>query len=76
MQQSVENAGDVQTVTTQTLTGTRSLAEHANHTMSVFSYEPFYDFDRLLTEVFTPRTNGDDAQRRIEGDAPRALKPR
>ncbi|TRM64349.1 HSP20-like chaperone [Schizophyllum amplum] len=44
--------------------------------MSVFSYEPFYDFDRLLTEVFTPRTNGDDAQRRIEGDAPRALKPR
>ncbi|KAI4521319.1 HSP20-like chaperone [Schizophyllum commune] len=44
--------------------------------MSVFHYEPFYDLDRLLTEVFNPRTNG-DAQRRIaEGDAPRAIKPR
>lgn len=44
--------------------------------MSVFHYEPFYDLDRLLTEVFNPRTSG-DAQRRIaEGDAPRAIKPR
>ena len=54
--------------------------------MSVFHYEPFYDFDRFLEDVFVPRawTGGDQqaVQRRVGGSdttadgAVRALKPR
>jgi len=52
--------------------------------MSVFYYEPFYDFDRLLDDVLTPSTarGGEHVHRRAlqsnatpEG-AVRALKPR
>ena len=50
--------------------------------MSVFYYEPFYDFDRLLDDVFTPRTARNGVHKRaLQGDATpegavRALKPR
>ncbi|EDQ99153.1 uncharacterized protein LACBIDRAFT_186670 [Laccaria bicolor S238N-H82] len=53
--------------------------------MSVFYYEPYYDFDRLLDDVFTPRTarNGGvhNLKRALQGDATpegavRGLKPR
>ena len=55
--------------------------------MSVFYYEPYYDFDRLLDDIFTPRTvrnfGGDQhAHRRaLQSDATpegavRGLKPR
>ena len=54
--------------------------------MSVFHYEPFYDFDRFLEDVFVPRawTGGEQqpVQRRVGGSdttadgAVRALKPR
>ena len=53
--------------------------------MSVFYYEPYYDFDRLLDGIFTPRTAhhhcGGGNKRPLQGDAApegavRALKPR
>ena len=54
--------------------------------MSVFYYEPFYDFDRFFDNVLSPRTvrnfGGDQqVQRRVQGDAApegavRDLKPR
>ncbi|KAL1739378.1 HSP20-like chaperone [Schizophyllum fasciatum] len=44
--------------------------------MSVFHYEPFYDLDRLFSEVLAPRGSNDAQRRLAEGDAPRALKPR
>jgi HSP20 family protein len=56
--------------------------------MSVFYYEPYYDFDRLLDDIFTPRTarqhcgGGQHVHRRpLQSDttpegAVRALKPR
>ena len=50
--------------------------------MSVFYYEPFYDFDRLLDDVLTPRTARNGVHKRaLQGDATpegavRALKPR
>ena len=56
--------------------------------MSVFYYEPYYDFDRLLDDIFTPRTarhhfGGDQhAHRRaLQSDATpegavRGLRPR
>jgi len=53
--------------------------------MSVFHYEPFYDFDRFLEDAFIPRiwTGGEQpVQRRVAGSdttpegAVRALKPR
>jgi HSP20 family protein len=54
--------------------------------MSVFYYEPFYDFDRFFDSFLSPRTvrnfGGDQqGQRRVQGDASpegavRALKPR
>ncbi|KIK05781.1 hypothetical protein K443DRAFT_90575 [Laccaria amethystina LaAM-08-1] len=54
--------------------------------MSVFHYEPFYDFDRFFDNFLSPRTarnfGGDQqVQRRGQGDATpegavRALKPR
>ncbi|KIK02467.1 hypothetical protein K443DRAFT_677541 [Laccaria amethystina LaAM-08-1] len=53
--------------------------------MSVFHYEPFYDFDRFLEDTFIPRawTGGEQpVQRRVGGSdatadgAVRALKPR
>ncbi|GLB34862.1 putative small heat shock protein (HSP20) family protein [Lyophyllum shimeji] len=51
--------------------------------MSVFYYEPFYDFDRLLDDALSPRytsTNQNQLQRRqqTEGEAGavRPLKPR
>ena len=52
-------------------------------TMSVFYYEPFYDFDRFFDNVLSPRTvrNFGGDQRHVQGDATpegaiRALKPR
>ena len=50
--------------------------------MSVFYYEPFYDFDRLLDDVLTPRTARNGVHKRaLQNDATpegavRALKPR
>ena len=51
--------------------------------MSVFYYEPFYDFDRFFDNVLSPRTvrNFGGDQRHLQGDAApegavRALKPR
>ena len=64
-----------------------NLSSHIN-IMSVFYYEPYYDFDRLLDDIFTPRTarhhfNGDQNvhRRALQSDATpegavRALKPR
>nr|AAM78595.1 small heat shock protein [Laccaria bicolor] len=50
--------------------------------MSVFYYEPYYDFDRLLDGIFTPRTARNGVHKRaLQSDATpegavRALKPR
>ncbi|EDR07931.1 uncharacterized protein LACBIDRAFT_190797 [Laccaria bicolor S238N-H82] len=50
--------------------------------MSVFYYEPYYDFDRLLDDIFTPRTARNGVHKRaLQSDATpegavRALKPR
>ncbi|EDR07937.1 uncharacterized protein LACBIDRAFT_298306 [Laccaria bicolor S238N-H82] len=53
--------------------------------MSVFSYEPYYDFDRLLDDILTPRTArhnfGGDQRQALQSHATpegavRALKPR
>ncbi|KAF8077858.1 HSP20-like chaperone [Lyophyllum atratum] len=48
--------------------------------MSVFYYEPFYDFDRLLDEAVAPRGGQGQLQRRNQNEgesgAVRPIKPR
>jgi len=44
---------------------------------SIFYYEPFYDFERLMSDAFTNRKSGDQQVQRDRGDgAVRAIKPR
>lgn len=43
---------------------------------SVFFYEPFYDFERIVDEVLSPRQKQGDQAQRNSNRAVRSVKPR